>query len=203
VLFDFYHNFSSARSTYVHFQLRNLLWATSSHDLVLMHNNKVTKWNMMTRQTEVLLDCSGRSPDGPRQTRTNFQISTTHVYADLIAAGEQPPLSSAAMLRTLYNLPALRCKSRSGAVTGVKFEAALTLLHLDWRRLFWCKVRCEAQSCSYTTSGLETIVLVQSRAAASPQKARAQGVGSDKRGMPLKQTLLDFDASYVVTLPAQ
>jgi hypothetical protein len=55
---NFYHfryNTRSVKSTIVHFQLRNLVWATSKHDVYLMHNFSVMHWSPLTcKSTEVL-----------------------------------------------------------------------------------------------------------------------------------------------------
>ena len=40
-------------------QLRNLLWATSAHDLYVVHENRVQHWSGATRKTSTILDVSG------------------------------------------------------------------------------------------------------------------------------------------------
>ena len=64
-------------------QLRNLLWATSKHDLYFMHDHCVKHWNSLTRQTaEVihngssqLLPCKFSISDIP-----HFAIACKQIY---------------------------------------------------------------------------------------------------------------------------
>lgn len=100
--FQFYRKFGAAKSSYVHFQLRNLLWATSSHDVVLVRDNCVLHWNTLTRQSRLVLDCAGRGADSPLTTHSPFQVSTTHVFGDLLAAGMHPRSLAPRALRFLY-----------------------------------------------------------------------------------------------------
>jgi hypothetical protein len=40
------------------FQLRNLLWATSKHDIYLVHDSSVLHWSPLTRTITEVLDVS-------------------------------------------------------------------------------------------------------------------------------------------------
>ena len=70
-------------------QLRNLLWATSKHDLYFMHDHCVKHWNSLTRQTtEVirvdfsqLLSCKFCICDIP-----HFAIACKQIYLLHIAS---------------------------------------------------------------------------------------------------------------------
>jgi WD40 repeat protein len=76
--YGFQLNTRKARCTIVHFQLRNLVWATSKHDVYVMHNNAVHHWNAVSRKaTEVL------NLDQPR----GVQISTMCVHKNLLVVG--------------------------------------------------------------------------------------------------------------------
>eukprot|EP00955_Chlamydomonas_euryale_P027633 291713-Chlamydomonas_euryale.AAC.11 len=57
--YAFVRNCRSVRSTIVHFQLRNLLWATSRNDVFLVHENCVGHWSPVTRTVTPVLDVSG------------------------------------------------------------------------------------------------------------------------------------------------
>ena len=48
--YDFYRNNRAVHATVVHFQLRNLLWATSAHDVYVMLDSAVNHWNPLTRK---------------------------------------------------------------------------------------------------------------------------------------------------------
>lgn len=66
----------------MHFQLRNLVWATSKHDVYVMARNAVHHWSPLTRRaTEVL------NLDRPRNGASKVQISTTCVHQDLLVVG--------------------------------------------------------------------------------------------------------------------
>lgn len=63
--FDFIRNWRAVSSSIVHFQLRNLLWASSAHDVYVVHDNRVRHWNAVTRAVEEVIDLRG-PPKGPR-----------------------------------------------------------------------------------------------------------------------------------------
>ncbi|DBB18543.1 hypothetical protein WJX82_001381 [Trebouxia sp. C0006] len=85
--FDFYRNSRSVKSTIVHFQLRNLLWATSKHDLYFMHDHCVKHWNSLTRQTAEVMDLSGGSSRSFAPGLGRVVVSTLCVQDNLVAAG--------------------------------------------------------------------------------------------------------------------
>ena len=86
--FEFAHNTRAVRSNFVHFQLRNLVWATSKHDAYVMSENRVVHWNAATRRATPVLDLDGgvsggvMAGDFPR-----IQVSTTRVKDGIVAAG--------------------------------------------------------------------------------------------------------------------
>mmetsp|Transcript_5894 Transcript_5894/g.7948 ORF Transcript_5894/g.7948 Transcript_5894/m.7948 type:complete len:402 (-) Transcript_5894:79-1284(-) len=80
--FDFQLNTRKVRCTIVHFQLRNLVWATSKHDLYVMHNNCVHHWNPVRGIAQEVLNL-----DRPREGTGRVQISTMCVAGDLLVAG--------------------------------------------------------------------------------------------------------------------
>lgn len=69
-LYGFVHNCRRVRSNFMHFQLRNLLWATSKHDVYVMSDNTVTHWCTLTRKLTEVLNVDSR------HAATYFQIST-------------------------------------------------------------------------------------------------------------------------------
>lgn len=63
--YRFVRNWRGVPSSIVHFQLRNLLWAASAHDVFVVYDNRVQHWNSAMRRCEDVLDLRG-APKGPR-----------------------------------------------------------------------------------------------------------------------------------------
>ncbi|KAM5575774.1 hypothetical protein ABKV19_014626 [Rosa sericea] len=91
--YDFNYNTRLVKSTIVHFQLRNLLWATSKHDVYLMQNFSVMHWNSLHRRgTEVLnvakpIVPTEKGPGLLARPLSRVQISTMAVKENLLVAG--------------------------------------------------------------------------------------------------------------------
>jgi hypothetical protein len=88
--FEFAHNTRAVRSNFVHFQLRNLVWATSKHDAYVMSENRVVHWNAGTRRATTVLDLDGGASGSGGVIAGDFpriQVSTTCVRDGLVAAG--------------------------------------------------------------------------------------------------------------------
>ncbi|XP_047174492.1 uncharacterized WD repeat-containing protein C2A9.03-like isoform X1 [Vigna umbellata] len=91
--YNFFFNTRLVKSTIVHFQLRNLLWATSKHDVYLMQNYSVMHWSAVLRRAKEVLNVA--KPIVPSHKRTGFlaqpvsrvQISTMTVKENLMVAG--------------------------------------------------------------------------------------------------------------------
>eukprot|EP00884_Botryococcus_braunii_P014371 jgi/Botrbrau1/22935/Bobra.0030s0012.1 len=94
--FAFEANVKRMQFTIVHFQLRNLLWATSNHDVYVMHDFAIVHWDLNSRapSSKVLdlkrgihaKDCSMR-PASHISPLPRVQISTCCVAHNLVAAG--------------------------------------------------------------------------------------------------------------------
>lgn len=63
--YDFVRNWRAVQSSFVHFQLRNLVWAVSPHDVFVVYENKVNHWSTVTRSITEVLNLRG-PPKGPR-----------------------------------------------------------------------------------------------------------------------------------------
>ena len=61
--YRFAHNTRAVRSNFVHFQLRNLVWATSKNDAYVMSENRIVHWNAATRRATTALDLDGGGDD--------------------------------------------------------------------------------------------------------------------------------------------
>ncbi|KAK9804828.1 hypothetical protein WJX72_007603 [[Myrmecia] bisecta] len=85
--YSFHRNARAVRSTIVHFQLRNLVWATSKHDIYVMHENCINHWSEITRKTTKVLDLSGETQSARAPGLGRVQISTLCVRHHLVAAG--------------------------------------------------------------------------------------------------------------------
>ncbi|KAK4387748.1 putative WD repeat-containing protein C2A9.03 [Sesamum angolense] len=81
------------KSTIVHFQLRNLLWATSKHDVYLMQNYSVMHWSSLLRRGKEVLNVAKpitptlKYPGCLAQPLSRVQISTMTVKDNLMVAG--------------------------------------------------------------------------------------------------------------------
>ncbi|XP_010261260.1 PREDICTED: uncharacterized WD repeat-containing protein C2A9.03-like isoform X1 [Nelumbo nucifera] len=91
--YDFQFNTRLVKSTVVHFQLRNLLWATSKHDVYLMHNYSVMHWSPLLKRGKEVLNVAGPIVSTVKQTGSlaqslsRVQISTMAVKDNLLVAG--------------------------------------------------------------------------------------------------------------------
>ncbi|XP_010544221.1 PREDICTED: uncharacterized WD repeat-containing protein C2A9.03 [Tarenaya hassleriana] len=91
--YDFQFNTRLVKSTIVHFQLRNLVWATSKHDVYLTQNYSVTHWSSLLRRGKEVLNVSRpitptlRHPGLLSQPLSRVQISSMAVKENLIVLG--------------------------------------------------------------------------------------------------------------------
>ncbi|GFY96506.1 transducin/WD40 repeat-like superfamily protein [Actinidia rufa] len=89
--YDFQFNTRLVKSTIVHFQLRNLLWATSKHDVYLMQNHSVMHWSSVLRRSTEVLNVSKlivptlNYPGSLAQTLSRVQISTMYLNQSGVA----------------------------------------------------------------------------------------------------------------------
>eukprot|EP00898_Chlorokybus_atmophyticus_P008656 jgi/Chlat1/8792/Chrsp90S09252 len=80
--FDFRYNTRAVKCTIVHFQLRNLVWATSKHDVYVMHHCAINHWSPVRNKATEVLNLGG----GPHGV-SRVQISTMAAQDNLIVAG--------------------------------------------------------------------------------------------------------------------
>ncbi|KAG6655730.1 uncharacterized WD repeat-containing protein C2A9.03-like isoform X2 [Carya illinoinensis] len=91
--YDFQFNTRLVKSTIVHFQLRNLLGATSKHDVYLMQNYSVMHWSSLLRRGKEVLNVAKpivptlKHPGLLSQSLSRVQISTMAVKENLLVAG--------------------------------------------------------------------------------------------------------------------
>ncbi|XP_027368899.1 uncharacterized WD repeat-containing protein C2A9.03-like isoform X1 [Abrus precatorius] len=91
--YDFRKNSRSVKSTILHFQLRNLVWATSKHDVYLMSQFSIMHWSSLTCTRSEVLNVSGhvapseRHPGSLLEGFTHTQVSTLAVKDKLLVAG--------------------------------------------------------------------------------------------------------------------
>ncbi|KAF6148377.1 hypothetical protein GIB67_025596, partial [Kingdonia uniflora] len=91
--YEFQRNTRSVKSTILHFQLRNLDWATSKHDVYLISQFFVIHWSSLTRRKTEVLDVSGhvapneKYPGNLFEGFTKAQVSTLAVKDKLLVAG--------------------------------------------------------------------------------------------------------------------
>lgn len=91
--YEFRRNARSVKSTILHFQLRNLVWATSKHDVYFMTNFSVIHWSSLTSTKFEVLNVSGhvapseKHPGSLLEGFTQTQVSTLAVKDKLLVAG--------------------------------------------------------------------------------------------------------------------
>ncbi|KAJ3694705.1 hypothetical protein LUZ60_000082 [Juncus effusus] len=91
--YEFRQNTRSVKSTILHFQLRNLVWATSKHDVYLMSHYNVLHWSALTGQTNNLINVQGhvapreKHPGSLAEGFSQTQVSTLAVKGNLLVAG--------------------------------------------------------------------------------------------------------------------
>ncbi|KAK1406913.1 hypothetical protein QVD17_38522 [Tagetes erecta] len=93
LFYDFRQSSRSARSTILHFQLRNLVWATSKHDVYFMSHFSVFHWSSLKRDKKEVLNVAGhvapreKHPGSLLEGFTQTQVSTMAVKDNLLVAG--------------------------------------------------------------------------------------------------------------------
>ncbi|XP_031116298.1 uncharacterized WD repeat-containing protein C2A9.03-like [Ipomoea triloba] len=93
LFYEFRRNSRSVKSTILHFQLRNLVWATSKHDVYLMSHFSVMHWSSLTFAKSEVLNVSGhvapseKHPGSLLEGFTQTQVSTLAVKDNLLVAG--------------------------------------------------------------------------------------------------------------------
>ncbi|XP_010246373.1 PREDICTED: uncharacterized WD repeat-containing protein C2A9.03-like [Nelumbo nucifera] len=91
--YEFRHNTRLVKPTILHFQLRNLVWATSKHDVYLMSNYSVIHWSALSCNLLEVLNFSGhvapseKHPGSLLEGFTQTQISTLAVKGNFLVAG--------------------------------------------------------------------------------------------------------------------
>ncbi|KAK4422053.1 putative WD repeat-containing protein C2A9.03 [Sesamum alatum] len=91
--FEFFHNTRLVKPTILHFQLRNLVWATSKHDVYLISNYSVMHWSSLLWNLTEVLNFSGhivpteRNPGTFLEGFTRTQLSTLAVKDRFLVAG--------------------------------------------------------------------------------------------------------------------
>ncbi|KAI0503966.1 hypothetical protein KFK09_014913 [Dendrobium nobile] len=91
--YEFSCNSRSVKSTIHHFQLRNLVWASSKHDVYLMSLFSVIHWSALTREKNVVMDVAGhvapceKHPGSLLEGFSQTQVSTLAVKDKLLIAG--------------------------------------------------------------------------------------------------------------------
>lgn len=86
MFYQFFRNTRKVRCSIVHFQLRNLAWATSKHDVFVMHDATVVHWDAAAKRKTPVLDLSG-SGSAIASGLGMVQISTMIAKGDLVIAG--------------------------------------------------------------------------------------------------------------------
>ncbi|KAM3695956.1 hypothetical protein ACJW31_06G001900 [Castanea mollissima] len=104
-------NSRSVKPTILHFQLRNLVWATSKHDVYLMSNFSVIHWSSLNCTRQEVLNVSGhvapseKLPGSLLEGFTQTQVSSLSVKEkQLLAGGFQGELICKSASQRYYRL---------------------------------------------------------------------------------------------------
>ncbi|ESQ29898.1 hypothetical protein EUTSA_v10011474mg [Eutrema salsugineum] len=93
IFYDFWRNSRSIKSSILHFQLRNLVWATSKHDVYLMSQFLVSHYSTLTSGKHEVLNVQGhvspseKHPGSLLEGFTKTQVSTLAVRDKFLVAG--------------------------------------------------------------------------------------------------------------------
>ncbi|XP_072993803.1 uncharacterized WD repeat-containing protein C2A9.03-like isoform X1 [Typha latifolia] len=93
MFYEFRRNTRSVKSTILHFQLRNLVWATSKHDVYLMSHYLVLHWSALTGERYEIMNVQGhvapheKHPGSLLEGFSQTQVSTLAVKDKLLVAG--------------------------------------------------------------------------------------------------------------------
>ncbi|KAL4618334.1 hypothetical protein ACB092_06G002900 [Castanea dentata] len=91
--YEFRRNSRSVKPTILHFQLRNLVWATSKHDVYLMSDFSVIQWSSLNCTRQEVLNVSGhvapseKLPGSLLEGFTQTQVSSLSVKEKQLVAG--------------------------------------------------------------------------------------------------------------------
>ncbi|KAG2403873.1 uncharacterized protein HKW66_Vig0107930 [Vigna angularis] len=91
--YEFFYNTRMVKPTILHFQLRNLVWATSKHDVYLVSNYSVNHWSSISGTLSEIINFAGHVAPTERHVGnllegfSQTQISTLAVKDKLLVAG--------------------------------------------------------------------------------------------------------------------
>ncbi|KAF9602905.1 hypothetical protein IFM89_032645 [Coptis chinensis] len=81
-VYEFWHNTRLVKPTILHFQLRNLVWATSKHDVYLMSNYSLIHWSSLSCKLSEVLNFSGHVAPNENLDRKGVSFCTKTTYDD-------------------------------------------------------------------------------------------------------------------------
>ncbi|KAK3146829.1 hypothetical protein QOZ80_3BG0272980 [Eleusine coracana subsp. coracana] len=93
IYYEFRRNTRSVKSTISHFQLRNLVWATTKHDVYLLLHYSVLHWSALSSVDTEIMDVHGhvapseKHPGSLLEGFSHTQISTMAVKDNFLVAG--------------------------------------------------------------------------------------------------------------------
>ncbi|XP_051149817.1 uncharacterized WD repeat-containing protein C2A9.03-like [Andrographis paniculata] len=85
--FDFFRNSRSVKPTILHFKLRNLVWATSKHDVYLISNNSVMHWSSSFQSLTRVINFSEHVDVDVAPSESHPGVSTIAVKDRFLLAG--------------------------------------------------------------------------------------------------------------------
>ncbi|THF95900.1 hypothetical protein TEA_024408 [Camellia sinensis var. sinensis] len=80
--YEFFYNTRLVKPTILHFQLRNLVWATSKHDVYLMSNYSVMHWSSVSSNLSEVINFSGHVAPTECLDKPGVTFCTRTTYED-------------------------------------------------------------------------------------------------------------------------
>ncbi|KAJ0502718.1 hypothetical protein HanHA300_Chr11g0416101 [Helianthus annuus] len=91
--YEFFRNSRALKPTILHFQLRNLVWATSKHDVYFLSDYSIMHWSSLSQNSTEIVIFSGHVAPTEKHAGSLFegftktQISTLAVKDDFLVVG--------------------------------------------------------------------------------------------------------------------
>ncbi|GJP45715.1 hypothetical protein CLOM_g5063 [Closterium sp. NIES-68] len=119
--YEFAYNTRAVKSTIVHFQLRNLVWATSAHDVYSLHHHVINHFSPLTRKSSQVLDLASPLVARPH-THVHAATGAAGSAAGRVGQGSRVQLEAAG--RAIYTGPSPSAASAAASPAGAATHTA-------------------------------------------------------------------------------
>ncbi|XP_050141871.1 uncharacterized WD repeat-containing protein C2A9.03-like isoform X3 [Malus sylvestris] len=129
--YDFFHNTRLVKPTILHFQLRNLVWATSKHDVYLMSNFSVMHWSSLSGNLSEVLNFAGHVAP------TEVVQPPVHNVYDLVSLKENKK-HAGSLLEGFMQTQISTLAVKDNFLVAGGFQGELTCKSLDKQGVSFC-----------------------------------------------------------------